>query len=343
MAVRVTRRIGLTAIALVLATVPPGLRAARAQRPTTAPADSSMSGVRVEAISARADDLGDTYYHLESKAGRVTTRFAAGAGIAQREIDGSLSSQLLDSAGTQIATLRVSGSKMVVNKRGVIEEKATNLVRRTLDWVNVEITAQATGRAFEPTGIDAEFEGGLIATSVLQNSEIHTVISRYGTEVGRLKYLPKEQVLAWKFPGLTEGWVNPKRLEKVGGWKFKHTMAWANVQALAFYEFHTYAKAHPPGVQQEAILQSRPWFQRALDTVIAPLAANEPGCDYLHWLDNSILRPCCDRHDGCYARNSGCSAWSWWWSASWQCAACNWNVVTCFLSGGEWGGPYYQS
>ena len=45
----------------------------------------------------------------------------------------------------------------------------------------------------------------------------------------------------WSFKGLTKGSVDDATLRKTpsGGWTFQPTMGWANVQALAFYSFHT--------------------------------------------------------------------------------------------------------
>jgi hypothetical protein len=327
MAHQITRYLRTGALVGVLATLLPAAMLATA---------SEQAGSQLSA----EEDLGDTYYNLEGKAGRVTTRFDDGSvAIAQRDADGSIRTQLSNTDGTEIASLHVRGDKALLRKAGRLPlETPINRRRRTLDWANVEVTAQVRGRASEPRSIEAEFEGGFVARTETKD-RIYTVIYRYGTEVGRLQYLPKEQVLAWKFPGVTTGWVDPTRLKKVGGWKFKRTMAWATVQALAFYEFHTKKQQTPlpPGVA----LDQRGWLQRALDAVVTPVYANDAGCDRLHWLDSSIFRPCCDDHDRCYSAN-GCNQTSWWWWGSWSCNNCNMNVITCFASGGDYQ-PFYPS
>src|SRR5437762_3855893 len=65
------------------------------------------------------------------------------------------------------------------------------------------------------------------------------------------------------------------------------------------------------------------------------LAANEPGCDDLHWLDGSVFRPCCDMHDACYyAATPPCTQRSWWYWGSWSCDRCNIIAFGCFIGGG---------
>jgi len=75
--------------------------------------------------------------------------------------------------------------------------------------------------------------------------------------------------------------------------------------------------------------------------LVAPVQANEPGCDGLHWLDGTVLRFCCDVHDRCYEKY-GCSSRSWWqfWS-SWTCDLCNAGAVFCFAGGGNGKGPFH--
>lgn len=75
---------------------------------------------------------------------------------------------------------------------------------------------------------------------------------------------------------------------------------------------------------------------------VRPVFFDEPGCDNLHWLDDTVYRPCCDDHDRCY-RYYGCAQWSWWyWETLWGCTQCNLEVVQCFsdiscaLTGGQW-------
>ena len=100
-------------------------------------------------------------------------------------------------------------------------------------------------------------------------------------------------------------------------------LAWNNVQAAAFLRMHRQIK-------QQAALARQGVFARLAGLVVPTLHANDPGCDNLHWLDNTIFRPCCDIHDRCYAKY-GCSAQTWWqWWSSWKCDYCNMAVVWCF-------------
>src|SRR6185437_2064928 len=112
--------------------------------------------------------------------------------------------------------------------------------------------------------------------------------------------------------------------------------AWASVQGFAFEHFHQEIAAH--GFVARA--GERPTLPARLASFFAPaLAANEPGCDDLHWLDGTVFRYCCDMHDQCY-ETDGCTAGSWWqWWKSWSCDNCNMTVIVCFFDGGDtpWG------
>jgi hypothetical protein len=160
-------------------------------------------------------------------------------------------------------------------------------------------------------------------------------ISRFkkdGVEIGSSQWWPDEQAFAWSFPGLTEGQIDATRLKRIGGWTFTPDMAWMNMQGLAFYQFHTAANA------RRSVSEKRPgWLERLGRLMMPAVAANEPGCDDLHWLDGSLYRPCCDDHDRCYARQDPvCSSSSWWifWS-SWSCTECNMMAAICFATGGS--------
>jgi hypothetical protein len=316
-----------------------GLTAATRPQPTV-PVPAPAQG------PADVEDLGDTYHHLEGRAARVTTRYADGTVIGHRELDGTMAVRLFDAGGSEVAGLALKGDTVLFRRPG--EPPSQHKSRRgraTLEWANAQLRMQTSARGADPLEIEAEFDGSLVATTMKSRSEWTTVLTRYGAEVGRLRYLPKEQVLAWRFPGLTEGWLSPERLRDRDGWGFTRTMGWANVQALAFYEFHSRLKALGAAGAQAAAVPAgdarRHWLQAVVDTVVVPLSANEPGCDNLHWLDGSMVRPCCDTHDRCY-EYYGCTSRSWWWG-SWNCTKCNLGVVACFASGGGFNGPYYQT
>jgi hypothetical protein len=200
--------------------------------------------------------------------------------------------------------------------------------------------------ATEVVQVDTEWAGGLSATvsrkigthvSFLTDRKTTGLVyissfKKDGVEIGFSQWWPQEQTFAWSFPGLTEGFADRRRLEQYGGWTFTPDMAWLNTQGLAFYEFHSLLQA------RGAVSERRSgWFERIRGAFSVTLQANEPGCDYLHWLDGSIFRPCCDSHDRCYAKDDpACGAYSWWlWFLSWRCDRCNLLVVAFFSTGGS--------
>jgi hypothetical protein len=158
-----------------------------------------------------------------------------------------------------------------------------------------------------------------------------------GVPIGEANWFAKEQVLIWNIPGVTAGSLTAEQMKTYGGWPFKPDAEWLNLQTLAFYHFKsaldkegTVAARTPPA--------SRP--RQLLDFLVAPVQANEPGCDSLHWLDGTVLRFCCDVHDRCYEKY-GCSSRSWWqWWSSWTCDVCNIGAVFCFAGGGAGRGPF---
>lgn len=179
-----------------------------------------------------------------------------------------------------------------------------------------------------------------------------------GRDKGFIRWFDTAQVVTWKIEGGGAGVILPDRLPE--GWTFTPTMAWANVQAYYFATRPQHVDRGGPIARRLGDLFARPAAQSALGQVAwlsgvpgvsqslpwrmalpafgalgtaAAAAFNEPGCDNLHWLDNTIFRVCCDRHDQCYEK-SGCSASSWRWpfSGSWQCASCNAQAVWCFCT-----------
>jgi hypothetical protein len=167
----------------------------------------------------------------------------------------------------------------------------------------------------------------------------HSFISRLrkdNADVGSSRWFVEERVLAWSFPGLTEGYLDASRLNTIGGWPFTPDLAWANVQSFAFHHFHTLV-----ATQGFVARRQSGWKEKVLGLVMPTVLANEAGCDGLHWLDRTVFRPCCDVHDRCY-RRYGCGASSWWqWWRSWSCDSCNSYAVFCFVTGGR--APYFPS
>jgi hypothetical protein len=337
---------------------------------------------RIPPVSVTSGDRGATYHSLEREAMRVTTRFADAVAIANRTVDGQLSTRLTDLAGNDMVAFRVhhvdaqtDSLEFTLADRPARHAARRSGLRPTLDWSNEQAyslwkdrdaldrsslewqdtlmrPAGAASRNLggSPVRTDTEWRGGFSAT-VIRKAGTHisyltgrqttgvVFISSFrkdGIEVGSSQWWPQEQTLAWAFPGLTEGFVDASRLRQNGGWRLTPDMSWLNTQNLAFYQFHTLVK------ERGTVSAKNGGWREKIAAAIAPiLHANEPGCDGLHWLDQSIFRPCCDSHDLCYAKQDpNCTANSWWmWWSSWQCDQCNIYVVACFMTGG---GHVYQ-
>jgi hypothetical protein len=321
-------------------------------------------------------DRGATYHALEQRTRQVITRFEDAVAVANRLADGQLRARVTDLAGNDVGSLRVHhvGSEMDSLEFSAGGKPSRHAARRsglrpTLDWTNEQAYSlwkdgDAIDRSslewqdtlMRPSGAarrlvsrgalqtDIEWDDGLSATAIRRTGTHMSaagrpttgpvVISRFkkdGLEIGSVQWWPDEQLLAWTFPGLTEGYVDPTRLRAAGGWPLVPDMPWLNTQALAFYQFHTLVK------EKGSVSQRREgWLEKIGSYVTPQLHANEPGCDYLHWLDGSIFRPCCDSHDLCYSKQDpACAAASWWmWWSSWRCDQCNIFVVACFMTGG---------
>jgi hypothetical protein len=70
-------------------------------------------------------------------------------------------------------------------------------------------------------------------------SGFRTRLTKNDVEVGAVRWYSEDQVLVWSFPGLTEGGLDPVRLQRNGGWSFTPDMAWINIQSYAFHYFHS--------------------------------------------------------------------------------------------------------
>jgi hypothetical protein len=271
----------------------------RSRQAPAAPATSSTA-----AHSPSAADRGATYYALERSAIRETTKYADHTtAVSERGEKGRIRTRLFDVGGNQQA--------------------AVDSPSGTLDAASARLTVGKIDR------IETEYEDGFVAVTshVASNGQAvqFTRLYQNGVDVGRIGWYPQSQKLLWRFPGLTTGVITEKVLdhERGGKWPFQPDMAWGNVQAIAFYRMHT-------AMKEQAALARNGSLARVANFFFPKVQANEPGCDYLHWLDNSIVRPCCDIHDRCYAKY-GCTAQTWWqWWSSWKCDFCNMSVVWCF-------------
>ena len=341
-------------------------------------------------------DMGGTFYTLESKAIRVRTRFARGMAIAERSPDGDIRARLTDAFGNSTRELLVdltggSSSRLYVNDgQGTVVESAVTRaqVRPTLDWAALQLHAidsdgavdagtprEWRGRFLrarnarrvalddEPLEVETEFETGLRSKTTRVTDPRVGVIYRTavydgGTEVGWMAWRPSTRTLAFDFTGLTTGAISEKSLERYGGWRFRPTLSWANVQGFAFYDFGVRLRASgrlarggkaplnagaAPGTPVARVAPveeaapgarprtgTRPLLRQLADLFSATAHANEEGCDGLHWLDDSVFRYCCDMHDACYEKN-GCDASSWRWPfETWSCTRCNVRAIVCF-------------
>jgi hypothetical protein len=198
------------------------------------------------------------------------------------------------------------------------------------------------------------------------------VDARSGATRGFVRWFDTAQVLTWKIEGGSQGVILPERLRggwtfiptmawaNVQGYQFA-TQATRTLEAAdpfagvlrGLFERPTaapplaqIARAMAPlpalaltasGLADRPALADVPTlmnlWQRPWQFGGVGAAANEPGCDNLHWLDGSIFRACCDQHDRCYETN-GCNSSSWWWpfAGSWSCQRCNVLVAYCFCT-----------
>ncbi|HEX7140066.1 MAG TPA: hypothetical protein VF219_19600 [Vicinamibacterales bacterium] len=328
-----------------------------------------------ERLGANPGRKGETYYAIEAGAVRVTSRFADAVAVTERAFDGDLRTILTDTSANEIGRLtfdRVDGVNDIVRyapRTGTALQVFNEpTLRPTLHGNARQAYSlwkdQAEGnQAFEWQGglmrrsggtkrdveretleVQTEWSNGLIAKTsrriVRDNGVIPgkslggevlvTSLSRDGAEAGIVNWFPERRILVWNLPGLTKGYIATEHLQEYGGWPFTPDMEWLNIQVAAFHQFKTQID------KNGFVARRQPsWPDRFIQFVAPTLAANEPGCDGLHWLDGTVFRFCCDVHDLCYSK-VGCDFRSWWkfWE-SWRCDFCNMWAVECFMNGGD--------
>jgi hypothetical protein len=224
------------------------------------------------------------------------------------------------------------------------KDASADLTNTQLEWQDDLMRPRGTARRDanrDLLEIRTEWAGGMVATAVNKRGPRRNIVSgkpstgdvvvttfaRDGVTIGTTQWFAEEQVFAWSFRGITEGHADAARLQRIGGWSFTPDVAWTNIQAYAFHHFHT-------RMNERNRIAGTPagWTGKLAALLMPTLSANEPGCDGLHWLDETVFRPCCDTHDVCYEK-FGCASSSWWqWWTSWQCDVCNLFVVACFSS-----------
>jgi len=342
-----------------------GLRAS-AQSPVRVTPPPPMNIPPAGGDEAGVVDMGTTFHSYEKRARRSVTTFANRTATSERTADGHVETRTTDLFGNEISRFRVESHPdgrhefVAVDVAGDVPRRTPvpDMLVPTLGWANVQAhlydrDASAAGsrqwrgallrrHGTAPSAgdgdikqIETEFDSGLRAvtraggTTPVDRSTWTTLLYDNGAHVGTLRWSAQYRTLEWRFPTINaRGYVNDERMNKVGiSWHVLPTMAWANVQAVVSYEKLSQMAAKRTAAAAP-LNGLRAAVTRLLDAVIVPLQADTPGCDYLHWLDGSVFRPCCDAHDQCYAA-SGCSAWSWFFG-SWSCQYCNQSVIYCF-------------
>jgi len=291
-----------------------------------APWASSTAFEASAAQTARQNphEKGSTYFALEARTGRLTTRFADGQEtVADRDMTGTVQTVLRDRSGNEVGRRRhASVLTMDAASRQAAAHNDADVSEVVTEWpdgLTATLTRQTYGRHDLGQG------------RIVRGPALVSDVTLYGVPVGKGVWFANDQVYAYSFAsGLGGAVIAPEHLAaQYGGWGFTPDTTWLNLQTLALYVARSQARG------QAAKNCKAPESGRLAQFFFPTVHANEPGCDGMHWLDGTILRACCDQHDRCYAR-SGCSSTSWWriWSG-WTCDYCNMEVVACFLNGGD--------
>jgi len=365
------RMLPIAAIGLIMTMV--AVRPTRTAEMRNVVAQGATLAVKTIPPGTRLSDdpgkKGDTYYWLESRAIRSTIRFGERVVVADRRGDGKLHAKITYRSGNDHGDL-VSSSALVQYRAasgdtfqarnesgepvtldwaarqayGLAKDGAANLV-----WDHGVMRPQRAARRdtdAEADELETVWANGLVARlekrdlppqelaagRTVSGKAWVTTLTKDGVVVGHSIWFERDQVFAYQLAGLTDGvvWIGPEHLKAdYGGWPFKPDLTWLNLQTIAAHHFKTL-------VAKQGFVAKRcetPQPSRLAQFFLPTVHANEPGCDYLHWFDGTILRGCCDDHDRCYAK-SGCSEQSWWqfWK-SWTCDMCNVTVVQCFTTG----------
>lgn len=274
-------------------------------------------------------EKGTTYYALEARTGRLTTRFANGhETVSERDMSGVVRTVLRDRSGNELARRRQQVPfTMDAASRQTAAKNDSDVAEVVAEWPD-GLTATLTRQTYARRNLGQ----GRFA----QGPALVSDVTLYGVPVGKGVWFINDQVYAYSFAsGLGGGVIAPEHLKQhYGNWGFTPDTTWVNLQTLALYAAAAQAKTQGV-VAKNCSSPSGPAPSRLAQFFFPTVQANEPGCDGMHWLDGTILRACCDQHDRCYGR-SGCSSMSWWrpWSG-WSCDYCNMEVIACFVNGGD--------
>jgi hypothetical protein len=299
-----------------------------------------------EAVSERGL-IGDVHTTLRDRAGNERAKLRlnridnghdmvhyepAAAAPFQALSDPNLVKPTLDWATRQAYSLEKDGSDHLVWEAGSMRRKGSS-PRNVEDDVEGVETVWANGlvaRLRRDIYSRRQITPGRFVEGPVMVSEL----ALHDAPVGTAVWFEKNQVFAYSLPGLMTGMVviGPEDLKAdYGGWPFTPDTTWLNLQLIATHHFKT--QLAKQGFVAKGCEPSTPG--RLAQFLMPTVYANEAGCDDFHWLDGSVVRPCCDDHDRCYAK-SGCTSNSWWqWWKSWTCDFCNMAVVGCFFARGS--------
>jgi hypothetical protein len=364
--------ISITAVLAVLA--------ASAWRPQAQNApDPGSNGVQLlrtgEQPRPDPSDRGATYYWLEARAVRATTRFADAVAVTERVAGGDLKTRILDVAGNELAGLAIDRMETASDVIEFSRPDGTRVraagrpgFRPTLDWGNRQAYALWKD-APSPANPSLEWRDGLMRARPARGLDVDGAVTELRTEwpdglaavVGRTSGARRGQPAGRERTGfrtrltkdnLEVGAVRWYSEDQVLVWSFPGLTeggldperlhkngGWSFIPDMPWINIQSYAFHYFHSLVAEkgfvARAERRDRWIDKLVNVISPTLHAEVGCDGLHWLDYSVYRPCCDIHDRCYEK-AGCSSSSWWsFWSSWSCTACNAFVVFCFSAGGS--------
>ncbi|HZP47954.1 MAG TPA: hypothetical protein VFB07_05455 [Vicinamibacterales bacterium] len=135
--------VGLASAAVKASHVAAAQAATQAATQTASPSAVQMVPGGAGRVAAKPGEKGATYYWLESRVRRVTTRFADAVTVAERATDGDLQTRITDVSGNELGRLRVDridDAKHVVQYMTAKGESLQALgqagTKPTLDWAN---------------------------------------------------------------------------------------------------------------------------------------------------------------------------------------------------------------
>lgn len=302
--------------------------------------------------------MGATYEGFDAQVQRLVMHFSDATVITERTENGVLTSQVAPAGAHEGLSLSYLPDGTLEIRSDLVEEGAQTMARRSAtsassDWAALQayvLWRDLKGLNLFPTGAgQLDWSGafvrprGAVRDSTLDVAEhvaetysrlvgVDADFGRYqtisrvearperperdriypsfvsrlfdretGAEIGLARYYPERKLWTWSVFGISEGNVSPENVP--GGMFFEPNMTWANVQLFAFEQLYG-----------------------------ANLFEAAEGCTGLHWLDGTIFRKCCDKHDDCFEKYD-CTYKSWWTTqGGWRCDWCNLKAIFCFVT-----------